>query len=107
MTCAPLTVVRYGSKWRNPSAAAFSRGARTVAKILAQGEPIYGVNTGFGKLAQTRIADEDLTDLQLNLLRSHAAGTGAPLPPAVVRLILLLKIKSLSRGHSGIRTENT
>lgn len=81
-----------------------SRGARTVAKILAQGEPIYGVNTGFGKLAQTRIADEDLTDLQLNLLRSHAAGTGAPLPPAIVRLILLLKIKSLSRGHSGIRT---
>ena len=82
-----------------------ARGARTVAKILAKGEPIYGVNTGFGKLAQTRIADEDLTDLQLNLLRSHAAGTGAALPPAIVRLILLLKIKSLSRGHSGIRVE--
>ena len=80
-----------------------ARGAKTVAKILQQGEPIYGVNTGFGKLAQTRIADEDLTDLQLNLLRSHAAGTGATLPAPIVRLILLLKIKSLSRGHSGIQ----
>ncbi len=80
-----------------------ARGADTVATILAKGEPIYGVNTGFGKLAQTRIADEDLTDLQLNLLRSHAAGTGSALPAPIVRLILLLKIKSLSRGHSGIR----
>ncbi len=80
-----------------------ARGAQTVARILEKGEPIYGVNTGFGKLAQTRIADEDLTDLQLNLLRSHAAGTGALLPAAIVRLVLLLKIKSLSRGHSGIR----
>ena len=82
-----------------------SRGARTVARILEKGEPIYGVNTGFGKLAQTRIADEDLTELQLNLLRSHAAGTGAFLPAPIVRLILLLKIKSLSRGHSGIRVD--
>ena len=61
-----------------------------------------GSTPGFGKLAQTRIADEDLTDLQLNLLRSHAAGTGTALPAPIVRLILLLKIKSLSRGHSGI-----
>ena len=79
------------------------RSARAVADILEEGNPIYGVNTGFGKLAQTRIADEDLTDLQLNLIRSHAAGTGAPLAGPIARLILLLKIKSLSRGHSGIR----
>ena len=79
------------------------KSAKAVADILTEGAPIYGVNTGFGKLAQSRIADEDLTDLQLNLLRSHASGTGLLLTASIVRLILLLKIKSLSRGHSGIR----
>ena len=73
-----------------------------VHALLATGEPIYGVNTGFGKLAKARIADADLKRLQVNLVRSHAAGTGSPLAPEIVRLILLLKIKSLSRGHSGI-----
>jgi histidine ammonia-lyase len=73
-----------------------------VDALLATGEPIYGVNTGFGKLAKARIADADLKRLQVNLVRSHAAGTGAPLAPEIVRLILVLKIKSLSRGHSGI-----
>ena len=73
-----------------------------VDALLATGEPIYGVNTGFGKLAKARIADADLKRLQINLVRSHAAGTGQPLAPEIVRLILLLKIKSLSRGHSGI-----
>jgi len=73
-----------------------------VDELLATGEPIYGVNTGFGKLAKARIADADLKRLQVNLVRSHAAGTGSPLAPEIVRLILVLKIKSLSRGHSGI-----
>jgi histidine ammonia-lyase len=82
--------------------AAIAESHALVDELLATGEPIYGVNTGFGKLAKARIADADLKRLQVNLVRSHAAGTGAPLAPEIVRLILVLKIKSLSRGHSGI-----
>ena len=63
----------------------------------------YGINTGFGALCNKRISAADLTRLQYNLVRSHAAGAGAPVPPAIVRLILLLKIKNLSYGHSGVR----
>jgi histidine ammonia-lyase len=79
--------------------------AATVAGVLARGEVAYGVNTGFGKLAMTRIAAEDVAALQLNLVRSHAAGTGPALPAPVVRLILLLKAGSLARGFSGVRPE--
>jgi histidine ammonia-lyase len=82
--------------------AAIAESHALVDALLATGEPIYGVNTGFGKLAKARIADADLKRLQVNLVRSHAAGTGPALAPEIVRLILLLKIKSLSRGHSGI-----
>ncbi len=82
--------------------AAIAESHALVDELLATGEPIYGVNTGFGKLAKARIADADLKRLQVNLVRSHAAGTGEPLAPEIVRLILVLKIKSLSRGHSGI-----
>jgi len=81
---------------------AVRRGAEAVARLLASGEPIYGVNTGFGKLASQRIGEADLGRLQVNLVRSHAAGTGDPLPDAVVRLMMLLKIRSLAAGHSGI-----
>jgi histidine ammonia-lyase len=66
---------------------------------------VYGVNTGFGKLAGTRIAAQDLAALQLNLLRSHAVGVGTPLPGRVVRLTLALKAASLARGLSGVRLE--
>ena len=79
-----------------------ARSAQTVARLLKTGDAIYGVNTGFGKLAKTRIADADLSQLQINIVRSHAAGVGAPLDPGVVRLIILLKINALSRGASGI-----
>jgi len=64
---------------------------------------VYGVNTGFGKLASTRISEADLATLQLNLIRSHSVGVGAPLQPAVLRLMLALKAASLARGHSGVR----
>lgn len=67
--------------------------------------PVYGVNTGFGKLATQRIARDDLALLQLKLLRSHAVGVGDPLPERVVRLVLLLKAASLARGYSGVREE--
>jgi histidine ammonia-lyase len=73
-----------------------------VERIVAAGDAAYGINTGFGLLAQTRIPAEQLELLQRNLLLSHAAGIGAPLPDAVVRLILALKVNALARGFSGI-----
>ena len=73
-----------------------------VDKIVASGDAAYGINTGFGLLAQTRIPHEQLELLQRNLLLSHAAGVGEALPDPVVRLILALKINALARGHSGI-----
>src|SRR6185369_711363 len=85
--------------------AAVDRGAAAVARIVARGEPAYGVNTGFGRLAQTHIPNDQLELLQRNLVLSHAVGVGDPLPAPVVRLMLALKIHALSRGFSGVRRE--
>ncbi|MBN6043845.1 histidine ammonia-lyase [Citrobacter sp. ku-bf4] len=74
-----------------------------VNAIVAEGRTAYGINTGFGLLAQTRIADDDLQNLQRSLVLSHAAGVGDALDDALVRLIMVLKINSLARGFSGIR----
>jgi len=74
-----------------------------VDRILASGKPAYGINTGFGRLAQTRIASSELEELQRNIVLSHAAGTGPMLDDATVRLTLALKIESLARGYSGVR----
>ena len=71
---------------------------RAVRDLVARHAPIYGINTGFGKLAQTRIADDDLAQLQRNLVLSHSAGVGRPLAAPVVRLMLLLKAASLAHG---------
>ena len=78
-------------------------GAATIADILARHEPVYGINTGFGKLASVRIADEDLARLQRNLVLSHASGVGEPLPVPVVRLMMALKLANLGQGASGVR----
>jgi histidine ammonia-lyase len=78
---------------------------KLVDKIVTVGDAAYGINTGFGLLAQTRIPTEQLELLQRNLLLSHAAGVGEPLPEGVVRLILALKINALARGHSGVTLE--
>jgi len=77
---------------------------RTVERILASGEVAYGINTGFGRLADVRIPDDQLDRLQLNLLRSHASGVGEPLSEAVVRAMLLLRANVLATGHAGCRT---
>jgi histidine ammonia-lyase len=74
-----------------------------VNAILAEGRTAYGINTGFGLLAQTRIPAEDLENLQRSLVLSHAAGIGEPLDDNLVRLMMVLKINSLARGFSGIR----
>jgi histidine ammonia-lyase len=81
--------------------AGIDRSAAAVHAILAKGEPVYGINTGFGKLAMVRIASEDLAALQRNIVLSHAAGTGAPMPVPVARLMMALKLASLAQGASG------
>lgn len=84
------------------AAAVIDRGAQAVCRIIAQGEPVYGINTGFGKLASIRIDDEDLARLQRNIVLSHAAGTGEPVPVPIARLMMALKLASLAQGASGI-----
>ena len=84
---------------------AIQAGADAVAEILSRGEPVYGINTGFGKLASVRIADDDLATLQRNLVLSHAAGVGEPMPIPVARLMLALKMGSLGQGASGVQVE--
>lgn len=79
--------------------------AETVARIVAKGEPVYGINTGFGKLASVRIPAADLETLQRNIVLSHAAGVGEPMPVAVTRLMMALKLASLAQGASGVRPE--
>ncbi len=82
--------------------ALIEKSSATVTRLLKSGDALYGINTGFGKLAKTRIANEDLRKLQINIVRSHAAGVGDALPANVVRLIMVLKLRSLAQGASGI-----
>ncbi|HEX2761338.1 MAG TPA: aromatic amino acid lyase, partial [Rhizomicrobium sp.] len=77
--------------------------AAAVSRILQTGDAIYGINTGFGKLASTRIGDADLARLQRNIVLSHAAGTGDPMPADIARLMMALKLCSLAQGYSGVR----
>ncbi len=72
-------------------------------KMASQEEPIYGINTGFGSLCDHRISREELGTLQSNLVKSHACGIGDEVPPEIVKLMILLKIQSLSYGHSGVQ----
>lgn len=84
---------------------AIARAAARIAEIAAGDEPVYGINTGFGKLASIRIAVGDVATLQRNLILSHCCGIGAPLADEIVRLVMSLKLISLGRGASGVRPE--
>lgn len=99
------TIYRLGSTVAlDPSAKpAVERSAARVAKAVAKGDPVYGINTGFGKLASVSIANEDTATLQRNLILSHCCGVGEATEPAVVRLMMTLKLPSLGRGASGVR----
>lgn len=79
------------------------KGRSALELTLNDGEAHYGINTGFGSFSRQRIPPSDLRDLQRNLIRSHAAGVGDPLPTDLVRGMMLLLAASLSRGHSGVR----
>lgn len=81
------------------------RAAQTVADVIKNDETVYGINTGFGLLASTRIPREKLELLQESLVLSHAAGIGELLPDNIVRLLMVLKLSSLAQGHSGVRRE--
>ena len=76
-----------------------------LQEVVASGRTVYGVNTGFGQLAHVRVGEDELHQLQDNILRSHAAGLGTPLPPEVVRWMLLFKVCGLIRGHSGVQPQ--
>src|SRR6202451_2476441 len=76
-----------------------------VERVVASGETAYGINTGFGKLASVRISAEQVRQLQVNLVRSHACGVGAPLSEPETRAMMLLRANALAKGLSGIRPD--
>ena len=82
-----------------------AQGRAVIEAILARGDVVYGVNTGFGRLADVRIPAQDIRALQANLVRSHAAGVGEPLKADVTRLAMLLRANTLAKGYSGVRPE--
>lgn len=107
----PLSLLR--ACWEGPVQIELTAGARAaieaseqaVRDIIEAGATVYGINTGFGLLANTSIAKADLATLQRNLVLSHACGVGPLLPDEVVRLIMVLKVASLSRGASGVKSD--
>jgi len=111
LTPGAMTMDDLRGVWAAPATLTLSADAYPVIKasaaavdaIVAKGDAAYGINTGFGILAKTRIPDEKLEELQRNLILSHSVGTGELLSDAVVRLIMLMKIGSLARGFSGVR----
>ncbi len=111
LTPGAATLVELERAWRESPPVRLDRGCREaveasaahVAAAAAGDEPVYGVNTGFGKLASVRIPACDTATLQRNLVLSHSAGVGEPLPSRVVRLAMALKLLSLGRGASGVR----
>ena len=112
LTQDELQAVHAGTEGRiqpllmDPQALPGIQASAAVVRRAAEGDSaVYGVNTGFGKLASVRIADEDLVSLQRNIVFSHAAGVGEPLDPAISRLILAMKMASLGQGASGVRWE--
>jgi histidine ammonia-lyase len=104
VTLAQWRAIYRGADVRlDPAAApAIAESAASVGRIVAKGEPAYGINTGFGKLASVRIEAADLATLQRNIVLSHAAGVGEPSPVPIARLMLALKLASLAQGASGV-----
>ena len=112
LTAGAVTLAEWRAIYRGASvqldpacAPGVAAAADTVAAIVARGQPVYGINTGFGRLAQISIALQDLQTLQRNIVLSHAAGVGEPMPLPVVRLMMALKLTSLAQGASGVRPD--
>lgn len=111
LTPGAATLEQLEHLWRGTDAVTLDPAARAsveasaalIAKAARGNTPVYGVNTGFGKLASVRIAPDDTETLQRNLILSHCCGVGEPLEPATTRLMMALKLVSLGRGASGVR----
>jgi histidine ammonia-lyase len=108
-----LTLAEFLSVARGETSVALAPAARgglaasraAVERAIASGRAVYGVTTGFGGLSHQRITTGQARELQASLIRSHASGTGPALPPDVVRGLILLRVNSLARGHSGVRVD--
>jgi len=108
LSLAEIEAVAVGRRRVEVSAGARERGATSralIERIVAEGQTVYGVNTGFGKLADVRISNDHLAQLQTNLVRSHAGGVGQPLSEAESRAMVLLRANVLAKGLSGTRAE--
>ncbi len=108
LTVADVVDVAYGAARAElgPDVPARMRASLDVVTLaLHGGSPVYGVNTGFGALADTRVGEQDLAELQRAILMSHAAGAGEPLDDPAVRAMLLLRARTLAAGYSGVRPE--
>ncbi|MGO9436534.1 MAG: histidine ammonia-lyase [Terracidiphilus sp.] len=106
LTLAQIETVALGARPVAIADSALSRAQQSracIEEILAAGQTVYGVNTGFGKLSDVRIAPDRLTELQVNLVRSHAGGVGQPLSEGETRAMLLLRANVLAKGFSGVR----
>jgi histidine ammonia-lyase len=110
---APIRLHQLREAWKHAVTVSIGRSARErieasarlIAEVVQSGKQVYGVNTGFGQLAQVRVADDELVRLQENLIRSHSVGVGELLPDHCVRLVMILKVIALARGFSGVRNE--
>jgi len=108
-----VTLAELRAVWREPVTVSLGNDARRriaesnelIDDVVAHGDTVYGVNTGFGQLAQVRIGNDELAQLQENLVRSHAVGVGEDLDDDIVRLIMLMKVIALAEGCSGVRLE--
>ncbi len=109
----PVTLSDLRAVWREQTTVVLGEDVRRriaesqeyIDDVVAHGDQVYGVNTGFGQLAQVRISDDELAHLQDNLVRSHAVGVGEDLDDDVVRLIMLMKVVALAQGFSGVRVK--
>ncbi len=108
-----VTLAELRNAWREPVTVRLGKESRRkiaeskkfIDDVVAGGQQVYGVNTGFGQLAQVRISDDELAHLQENLVKSHATGVGEYLGDDIVRLVMLMKIIALTKGFSGVRLE--
>lgn len=102
-----VAVARHGERVELPKKTreAIATSRKKIVEVLESGKTVYGVNTGFGELSDVRISSEQISELQSNLIRSHACGVGEELPEEVVRAMILLRANSLAKGLSGIRPE--
>ncbi len=105
-----VTLGELRQAWQHPVRLSLGDNARraieasntVVAEVVQRGKQVYGINTGFGQLAQVKISDDELSHLQVNLVCSHAVGVGKLLPDEVVRLIMIMKVVALAQGYSGV-----